>query len=207
MSATLVYGVGVNDVPIRWIGNSKPQFYRAWCGMLERCYSPQYLDLYPTYRDCHVDPRWLNLSCFKAWMDDQEYEGMVLDKDLLVPGNRIYSPETCLFVPAWVNSLLANLSSKKRTLPMGVGLCGKRFKATYKSFGKTAFIGAFDGPEEAHAAYRAHRLGEIEARVSKYCSSSDASQVISAALIRLHEREFNQVSQLPTVEKRLRRQS
>lgn len=207
MSAALVYGFGINDVPIRWIGNSKPQFYQTWCGMLARCYSPQYLDLYPTYRDCHVDPRWLNLSCFKAWMDNQKYEGMVLDKDLLVPGNRIYSPETCLFIPAWVNSLLANLSSKRRTLPMGVGLCGKRFKASYKSFGKVVFIGAFDNPEEAHVAYRTHRLGEIETRVSNYCNSVDASQVICAALIRLHEREFNQVSQLLTAEQCRRRQS
>lgn len=33
-------------------------------------------------------------------------EGWHLDKDILLKGNKVYSPETCAFVPAKINSLL-----------------------------------------------------------------------------------------------------
>lgn len=205
MSRSLVYGVGINDAPWGGIGRADDQRYRAWVRMLGRCYSPEYLALYPTYQGCSVDPDWLKYSHFKEWMDTQHWEGMVLDKDLKVIGNRIYSPETCLFIPAWINSLLANLSTKNRDLPMGVHMHGKRFRARYKSFGKTKSIGIFDSADDAHAAYRAYRLGEIKARVNLYCDSADADQVICVALLRMYENEARQVGEYPTVEPRPRR--
>lgn len=205
MSRSLVYGVGINDAQWDGRGRSDDHRYRTWSRMLGRCYSPGYLALYPTYQDCSVDPDWLRFSNFKKWMDAQRWQGMVLDKDLLVLGNKIYSPETCLFIPAWINSLLANLSTKNRELPMGVHMHGKSFLAKYKSFGKTINIGSFDIPEHAHIAYRTHRLGEVKSRINIYCDSADADQVICAALLRMYENEARQVSEYPTVEPRPRR--
>lgn len=202
---TLVHGVGINDGDWGGQGCTDDQRYRTWGHMLERCYSPRYLAQHPTYQGCSVDPEWLRFSSFKTWMDSQRWDGMVLDKDLLVIGNKIYSPETCLFVPPWINSLLANLSTKNRTLPMGVHMHGKSFRARYKSFGKTTSIGIFDSADDAHIAYRIRRLGEIKTRVDLYCDSRDADPVICAALLRLHQHEANQVAKYPPVKARPRR--
>lgn len=205
MSKSLVYGVGINDQHWSGIGRADDPRYRTWARMLGRCYSPEYLALYPTYQGCSVDPDWLRFSNFKQWMDSQRWEGMVLDKDLKVIGNKVYSAETCLFIPAWINSLLANLYSKNRDLPMGVHMHGKRFRAQYKSFGKATNIGLFDSPDDAHIAYRIHRLGEIKVRVDLYCDSADADAVICAALLSMYEHEASHVSNYPPVVARPRR--
>lgn len=205
MSRSLVCGVGINDVYLDGLLVSRTQQYRVWASMLGRCYSSSYLASYPTYQGCSVDPEWFKFSSFKKWMDSRRWQGLVLDKDLKFPGNRIYSPDTCLFIPVWINSLLANLSSKNRDLPMGVHMNTGRFVAKYKSFGKTICIGLFDNPEDAHIAYRAHRLGEIRTRVNLYCDSTEADQDVCAALLGLYEREAYQVNQYPPVVARRRR--
>lgn len=48
---------------------------------------------------CSVCEEWLTFSNFKRWMEQQDYEGKALDKDLLVSQNKTYSSETCVFVP------------------------------------------------------------------------------------------------------------
>ncbi len=116
----LVYCVGTNDADyvVRQfetiVVDGKQQqkrvrmcsFYRAWSGMLRRGYSAQYKEKHPTYKDVTVCKEWHLFSNFKKWMEEQPWEGMCLDKDLLVKGNKEYSPSTCAFVPNRVNTLL-----------------------------------------------------------------------------------------------------
>ena len=72
--------------------------------MLQRCYSESHLVRQPTYKGCSVCEEWLTFSNFKSWMEQQDWEGKQLDKDLLVYKNKIYSPETCVFVSSVINS-------------------------------------------------------------------------------------------------------
>jgi len=76
--------------------------------MLERCHSPQMLKKNPTYIGCSVCSEWHDFQVFCEWFYDNYIEGYHLDKDIKVDNNKIYSPETCLFVKAGDNSIKAN---------------------------------------------------------------------------------------------------
>jgi hypothetical protein len=101
-----VYDYGINDMT----GMSSTKYYKTWIHMLERCYSDKFLEKYPTYKGCSVCPEWLYLSVFHAWMQahDGYREGLELNKDILVFGNKVYSPQTCQFVSKAVNNLLTD---------------------------------------------------------------------------------------------------
>ena len=83
--------------------------YQYWFDMMKRCYSKDYHKRFPTYKGCTVCEEWLNYQNFGKWFDDNFYqienEIMCLDKDILHKGNKIYSPDTCVFVPQRINTL------------------------------------------------------------------------------------------------------
>lgn len=193
----LVYGAGSNDVPGGSGAHGRDPFYVVWHGMLKRCYSSKYIARYPAYEGCQVCESWLRFSSFKAWMQEQSWQGMVLDKDLLVPGNKLYGPDTCSFIPAWVNNFLSNLVPKTRDLPMGVAPAKSRFAARYSCRDRPVTIGTYDTVEQAHIAYRRYRLGEIRTRIARYCESESAKPQICEALQRLYVREAEEVELLP----------
>ena len=109
----LTYGVGVNDLGYRTQvyeevtkdGGKRIQktvfickYYTVWKSMIKRCYSKKYLESYPTYIGTSVCSEWLSATAFKKWMEQQDWHGKCLDKDIVVPRSRLYSPETCAFV-------------------------------------------------------------------------------------------------------------
>lgn len=152
----LVHGVGLNDLkdsyPIKF---SDCQFYKTWKKMLGRCYDPNYLKLRGTYSECSVCYDWLVFSNFKSWMEQQEWEGKALDKDIIGSG-KLYSPATCIFVSREVNNFLTDSKKSRGEYPVGVSWSKyhKRFRAYCSNgFGKNIFLGFFDDPDTAHKAY------------------------------------------------------
>ena len=117
----LVYDKGMNDLdePI-WKDGKTLKFYKTWQGMLSRCYSEESLSKHRTYVGCSVCSSWLSLSNFKVWFDVNYREGMALDKDILIQGNKIYSPEACRFVPEYINNLLTDAGAARGAYPLGV---------------------------------------------------------------------------------------
>lgn len=91
--------------------------YNAWQNMLRRCYNESYQEKHPTYIGCEVIKEWHNFQNFTKWYDENYYEieGQImdLDKDIMVIGNKIYSPETYLFVPQSINKLFTTRSKGK----------------------------------------------------------------------------------------------
>lgn len=84
--------------------------YNKWHGILERCYSLKARAKHPTYSDCSMCDEWLNFQVFAKWFyDNYPNDGVKynIDKDIKVKGNRIYSPDTCLFVTPEDNGLEA----------------------------------------------------------------------------------------------------
>ena len=66
----------------------------------------EYLERRPAYKDVVVRQEWLTFSNFKRWMEKQDWEGKQLDKDIIVLGNKVYSPETCAFVLGVTNGFI-----------------------------------------------------------------------------------------------------
>lgn len=93
--------------------------YRAWSGMMHRCYSEKTQKRQPTYKCCSVDPRWHNFQVFAKWFELNYVDGFQLDKDIKVKGNKIYSPETCIFVSAKENSMASHAKLHKYKNPNG----------------------------------------------------------------------------------------
>ncbi|MBQ2284923.1 MAG: hypothetical protein II244_04590, partial [Clostridia bacterium] len=91
-----VFGVGVNDIKKVCDENKKLKpSYRIWYNMLARSYGKSKPN---NYEKCHVCEEWLTFSYFQEWFLENYIEGWQLDKDILIKGNKVYSPQTCCFV-------------------------------------------------------------------------------------------------------------
>lgn len=116
----LFLGVGINDADyvvqiketVGYVDGKQKRkiiwtcpFYQKWASMLSRCYSPRVQKLQPSYGGVTVCDEWLTFSNFKAWMEKQDWEGKVLDKDL-IGDSQLYSEDTCLFISNRVNSFI-----------------------------------------------------------------------------------------------------
>ena len=129
----------------------------------------KYLESNPSYIDTSVCSEWLYATAFKKWMEQQDWHGKCLDKDIVVPGNKLYSPETCAFVLPATNKFVTARDASRGDYPIGVTL----FKRTgkYKAqcgnpfTGKQEHLGLFSTPEEAHEAWRKrkHELAQLVA--------------------------------------------
>lgn len=93
--------------------------YDVWCSMIKRCYSSIYHKNKPTYESCIVDPVWHDFQNFAEWFYDNYKEGLQLDKDIKVKGNKVYSPNTCMFVTPTENSIEAHAKTYKFKSPDG----------------------------------------------------------------------------------------
>lgn len=155
----LVYGIGINDVDyfVQPRVNGRTTFcpfYQCWQNMLLRCCSEAYQSRRPTYIGCKVCDEWLSLTAFKSWMQLQPWEGMDLDKDM-IGGGKLYSPESCVFIPHALNILFNGHGSARGEWPIGVSWHkhDRKFRAYVTVNGKYKHLGHFDTADEAHAAW------------------------------------------------------
>lgn len=162
----LLYGVGLNDTK----GQSQTAAYQCWASMLNRCYASISRKERPTYEDCSVCDDWLTFSSFKAWFDRCNVEGWHLDKDLLTPGNKVYSPYTCLFIPRGLNYFANSNARQRGDLPLGVHAMNGRYEAGIRESGKRRHIGYFDTPQEAHSAWHDEKM-KIAAGYKPLCDN------------------------------------
>lgn len=186
-----VCGVGVNDsdYPVtiyESVGGKRRQLwmcrvYGAWKDMIFRCYSRSALINMPTYKDCTVDAEWHYFSAFRAWMLTQDWNGKQLDKDILIPGNKTYSPSSCVLISKRLNVFLTDHGSARGEWPIGVSWnknLGKFAAQCNNPFTKTQrHIGYFDCPEKAHEAWRARKH-----EIACWYADQQTDQRISQAL-------------------------
>lgn len=200
MSGKLVCGIGINDADYTtnkfeyWYDEGKRKrkalwicpYYQKWKSMLERCYSPRCKAKRPTYEGCSVCKEWHLFSNFKAWMEKQDWENKHLDKDLLVPKNRVYSPETCIFLHGSVNTFLTESNSTRGEFPVGVYWYKQadKFQAYCRNpfTNKQDHLGYFTNPEAAHQAWLAQKL-----EFAKLLSEEQDDHRIATALIERYE--------------------
>lgn len=164
-------GIGINDAdyPVQPRVNGKKTircpFYQRWGGMLTRAYSNILHEQRPSYRGCSVDPRWHSFMNFRSWMEKQDWEGKELDKDILIYSNKVYGPDTCVFVSSKVNSFI-NINGRRRSEVTsqypGVSWESKvsKWRGTGNSVdtGKSIHLGCFETAEEAYNAWKKFKL-------------------------------------------------
>lgn len=170
-----VYGVG-------YLGIGKYKFkeggkavksYIKWTDMLRRCYSTKEHERHMTYKGCTTDKEWHNFQVFAQWFEENwkpHMEGWALDKDILVKGNKIYSPETCCFVPPQINLLFCKANSIRGNLPIGLSLCKnkKSYQVNIYKNNKMFRIGTFYILEEAFQAYKEAKENYIKEVANKW---------------------------------------
>lgn len=146
-----------------------------WSSMIQRCYNENNLKNRPTYKDCSVCEEWHNFQNFAKWFDENFYqidnETMCLDKDILHKGNKIYSPENCIFMPDTINSLLVKCNKARGNLPIGVSLTKNkdRYRVEFTNIInniKTSKV--FDTIEETFEHYKEYKEKHIKYIANKY---------------------------------------
>lgn len=138
------------------VNGKRSHSWEIFKDMMERCYSPTRLERFPTYEVCSVAVEWHNFQVFAEWYESDQFHGLDyhLDKDLLVIGNKIYSPDACAMVPIDINNIILNNESIRGDLPIGVGITKSgKYTATVKKFGKNFHIGVFETETAAYNAY------------------------------------------------------
>ena len=157
-----MYGVGYHGILYT---NSNEESYKRWHWIMNRCYSNAIHELQPEYKECTVCEEWKNYSNFKLWyeqyiveirMFDEAFE---LDKDILIKGNTVYSPETVCFVPKMINSLFTNGKKNRGDYPLGVYFDKdkKKYVANMSFVGKNIKLGAYETVEAAFTRYKEYK--------------------------------------------------
>ena len=178
--APSVYGFGVLGTKyLASINGVQTKEYKLWCCMLVRCYSDSFKKKQPTYEGCEVSENFKSYEYFYEWCNKQVGFGNKdwhLDKDLLIKGNKVYSENTCVFLPKEINSLLT-----KREALRGENLIGVSWSKTNKAFvamvnknkGKSEHLGYFKTEIEAFKAYKEAKEAFIKEQANKWKSQID----------------------------------
>lgn len=153
--------------------------------MLTRCYSPKYHEQFLTYTNCKVCEDWKTLSKFKEWFDKNYIEGYELDKDILVKRNKVYSPETCCFIPREINGFLTKSNKVRGSFPIGVCFYkpNGKYKASIAIRGKVKHLGYFETPVEAFEAYKKEKESHVKELASEYFSKNLIPEQVYKALL------------------------
>ncbi len=156
------------------INKKHTKCYKTWLKMLYRSYSPKYIQQHPTYTECEVHSSWHNFQVFAEWYYDNFYqiekEQMELDKDILCKGNKIYSPNTCVFVPHGINTLFTKSDNKRGDCPIGVtyNKPSKIYETYCGMNGKRKYLGCYKTPEEAFYVYKNFKEQYIKEVAEEY---------------------------------------
>ena len=195
----LICGVGINDAPYSTLLGYTQEgkqircpFYAKWKSLIQRCYSETnwkqtnkhgYLKN-AQYEFCEVVDEWHRFTNFKSWMEKQDWEGKHLDKDILVPGNRIYGPDTCMFIPPHINTMLVDQRPGK--YPKGVSYDPRAnlFFIRIRVNGKKTSKGCWKTAEEASKKFLEFRINEIIEEANKLSDIKLKNALINYAKIK-----------------------
>ena len=179
-----VFGVGISGIKYPITTNGvKTKEYMLWKDMLRRCYSDDFKKKRPTYEGCECSENFLHYEYFYEWCHKQigfgnEGNGnpFHLDKDLLVKGNKVYSEDTCVFIPPEINLLLVKHTPSRGKNPIGV-YWDKKANAfiaqVRKSKGNREWLGYFKTELEAFKAYKIAKETFVKEQAENWKSQID----------------------------------
>ena len=174
------YKKSVHSVGFLGVGSYKTSIngkhvksYTTWRSMLARCYDV--IQSTATYKDVTVCEEWHNFQNFAKWFEENYTEGFELDKDIICPSCKVYSPSTCCFVPQEVNKLFTKRNNNRGEFPIGV--CDSGFNTFIAQFsfgiGRQKYLGSFRTPEEAFQVYKEAKEKHIKELADKWRDKID----------------------------------
>ena len=95
---------------------------------------------------------------------------MHLDKDILCKGNKIYSKETCIFVPERINLLFTKSDKSRGDNPIGVTpiSSGNYQVCCSDGYGKQIPLGTYSSKEEGFQVYKKYKEKVIKEVIDSY---------------------------------------
>lgn len=174
------FGVGyIGEGKYKMSENRKlTKCYNAWHDMLKRCYSEKLHEKYPTYINCKVCEEWYNFQNFAKWYDNNYYEiegeTMCLDKDILVKHNKIYSSDTCIYVPQTINSLFTKNDNDRGDSCIGTSPYQDKYMVRCRMINpktgksKNKYLGIYDTELEAFEVYKYYKEKNIKEVANYY---------------------------------------
>ena len=170
------YGVGyLGEGKYKTRENGKiHKYYKIWYNMLTRCYDSEFQERNPTYKGCTAENDWFNFQNMAEWIENNYYEvpgeRMHLDKDILCKGNKVYSRETCIFVPERINTLFVKKDNARGNDPIGVyQLPSGNYRAQCNNeYGKSVYLGVYSTEEEAFQVYKQYKEKIIKEVIDSY---------------------------------------
>lgn len=192
-----VFGVAMigSKYPSR-INGVKTKEYKSWISMLQRCCDDAVKTKYPTYKDVTCCKEWLLYENFYEWLHEQPNfdkwlngDRWCLDKDIIVKGNKLYSPKNCCLVPNNINVLFTKRDKLRGDLPIGV--C--RYKGQFMAQCQNPFssekecLGLYQTFEQAFQAYKDYKEDLIKRiarneylknNISKQCYTAMMSYIV-----------------------------
>ena len=170
------YGVGcLGEGKYKMSENGKnTDEYNIWYHMLRRCYDPKFHERESTYKGCKVEEYLLNFQNMCEWIEENYYEvpgeKMHLDKDILCKGNKVYSRDTCIFVPQRINNLFTKSDKSRGKNPIGVTELpsGNYQVQCWAGNGKQIYLGTYITKEEAFQVYKQCKKKVIKETIDSY---------------------------------------
>ena len=157
-----------------WENGKTTDEYNIWYNMLKRCYDPKCHKEYPTYKGCRVEDYLLNFQNMGEWIKENYYEVprevMHIDKDILCKGNKVYSRETCIFVPERINTLFVKRDNNRGKDPIGMyQLSSGNYQVQCNNeYGKYVYLGTYSTKEETFRVYKEYKEKVIKKVIDSY---------------------------------------
>lgn len=178
-----VYGVRANHtkscgcVTTATHGLSKHPLYSIWCGIKERCYSPNIKEYkYYGERGIVICDEWKN--DFKAFYDhviqlpDYDKRGMTLDR---INNDGNYEPGNLRWATMYVQNRNRGKSSRNKSGYTGVLKRGKRFQSSIRVDYKMIVLGTYGNISDAVSARNDYIIkNNLEFKIQKHNAYSHA---------------------------------
>lgn len=168
--------------------------------MLERCKEggreqrlhPSYVGTTNGFRDFQEFVEWsmaeYGYNVREPYKDKERYYN--LEKDILSSGAKVYSPDTCLFVPITINNFLCLKGADRGKYPIGCWF-NKRSNAFESGCtmgtGRQEFLGFYDNPMDAHAAWQKAKVAHGRSLCDKYREHTKMVEGFSALLDKIEQ--------------------
>ena len=168
-----IYGKGILGEGFKQ-SESQSYSFQLWKNMLKRCYSEVSFKKSPSYEQCLTSETFNDYQQFKTWCNSQlgfGNTGWELDKDILVKGNKVYSEDTCCFVPKEINLLLVKHDKGRGDYLLGVDYHKNRKQFRARCSDK--HLGWFNTEIEAFNAYKKAKESYIKELAEKWKDQID----------------------------------